>query len=91
MLFSILNRLDEQPFKKQYVSLRKLRLVVSKKQSFKKQPSKKQLQFFFCLQYKMVNLSLKLIAKNRDIKGYKSMSEERLLRSLNELGPVKES
>ena len=39
----------------------------------------------------MVNLSLKLTAKNRDIKGYKSMSEERLLRSLNELGSVKES
>ena len=34
---------------------------------------------------------MKLIAKSRDIKGYKSMSEERLLSSLNESESVKES
>ena len=42
----------------------------------------------------MVNLSLnelKTIAKIRDIKGYKSMSEERLLSVLNESESVKES
>ena len=35
----------------------------------------------------MLNLSLnelKLIAKNRDIEGYKSMSKERLLSAINE-------
>ena len=42
----------------------------------------------------MLNLSLielKLIAKSRVIKGYKSMSEERLLSSLNKWESVKES
>ena len=42
----------------------------------------------------MVNLSLnelKTIAKVRGIKGYKSMSAERLLSVLNESEPVKES
>ena len=42
----------------------------------------------------MLNLSLnelKLIAKSRGIKGYKSMSEERLLSSLNESESVKET
>ena len=34
---------------------------------------------------------LKLIAKSRDIKGYKSMSEERLLSALNASKLVKES
>ena len=34
---------------------------------------------------------MKLIAKSRGIKGYKSMSEDRLLSSLNESEPVKES
>ena len=33
---------------------------------------------------------MKLIAKSRGIKGYKSMSEDRLLSSLNESEPVKE-
>ena len=32
-----------------------------------------------------------MIAKIRDIKGYKSMSEERLISSINESEPVKES
>ena len=39
-----------------------------------------------CLQYKMLNLSpkeLMVIAKIRGIKGYKSMSEDKLLRALN--------
>ena len=43
---------------------------------------------------KMLNLpfnDLKVIAKSRAIKEYKSMSEERLLSSLNELEPVEES
>ena len=42
----------------------------------------------------MVNLSLnelKTIAKIRGIKGYKSMSEERLLSALNESKSVKDS
>ena len=42
----------------------------------------------------MLNLSLdelKLIAKSTGIKGYKSMSEERLLSSLNESESVKEN
>ena len=42
----------------------------------------------------MLNLSLnelKLIAKSRGIKGYKSMPEERLLSSLNESESVKET
>ena len=42
----------------------------------------------------MLNLSLnelKLIAKSRGIKDYKSMSEERLLSSLTESESVKES
>ena len=42
----------------------------------------------------MLNLSLnelKLIAKSRGIKGYKNMSEERLLSSLNESESVKET
>ena len=34
---------------------------------------------------------LKQIAKSRGIKGYKSMSEERLISSINESEPVKES
>ena len=34
---------------------------------------------------------MKLVAKSRGIKGYKSMSEDRLLSSLNESEPVKES
>ena len=43
---------------------------------------------------KMLFLSfndLKVIAKSRAIKEYKSMSEERLLSALNESEPVKES
>ena len=42
----------------------------------------------------MLNLSLnelKQISKMRWIKGYKSMSEERLINSINESEPVKES
>ena len=42
----------------------------------------------------MLNLPLnewRLIAKNRGIKGYKSMSKERLLSALNESELVKES
>ena len=42
----------------------------------------------------MLNLSLnelKLIAKSRGIKGYKTMSEERLLSALNPLESMKES
>ena len=42
----------------------------------------------------MLNLSLNeltLIAKSRGIKGYKSMSEDRLLSALNESESVKES
>ena len=45
---------------------------------------------FFCL----LNLSLnelKLIAKNRGIKGYKNMSEDRLLSVLNAAESVKEN
>ena len=34
---------------------------------------------------------LKQIAKTRGIKGYKSMSEERLISSINESEPLKES
>ena len=34
---------------------------------------------------------MKQIAKMRGIKGYKSMSEERLIGSINESKPVKES
>ena len=42
----------------------------------------------------MLNLSwneLKQIAKTRDFKGYESMSEVRLISSINESEPVKES
>ena len=42
----------------------------------------------------MLNLSLnelKLIAKSRGIKGYKTMSEDRLLSALNPLESMKES
>ena len=42
----------------------------------------------------MLNLSLnelKLVAKSRSIKGYKSMSKERLLSALNELVENKNS
>ena len=42
----------------------------------------------------MINLSLnklKIMGRSRAIKGYKSMSEERLLSSLNESESVKES
>ena len=91
----------EQPFKKQsykkYISLKKLRFVANNKQSFKKQPSKKQLKTkhcFFVHSIKMANPSLnelETIAKIRGIKGYRSMSEERLLSVLNESESAKES
>ena len=73
-----------------------MRLVTNNKQSFNKQPSKNQLQknSFFVYSIKIVNLSLnelKTIAKVRGIKGYISMSEERLLSVLNESESVKES
>ena len=44
-------------------------------------------KFFFVHNIRMINLSLdelKLIAKSRHIKDYKSMSKERLLSALNE-------
>ena len=61
-----------------------------------RQPSKKQIykQIFFVYNIKVLNVSLdklNAIAKIRGIKGYKSMSEERLLNSLNELESMKES
>ena len=40
----------------------------------------------------MLNLSLKelkLVAKNRGIKGYKSMSKNKLIRMLNRTEPIK--
>ena len=49
---------------------------------------------FFVHSIKMLKLSLnelKQIAKMRGIKGCKSMSEERLVSSINESEPVKES
>ena len=63
---------------KKYLSLEKLRSVVSNKQSFKKQPSKKPI---FVHNTRMLSLSLngfKQIAKIKGtiIKGYKNMSEE---------------
>ena len=85
----------EQPFNK-YISFKKMRSVASNKRAFKKQPSKKQIYIkkFFVHNIKMLKLSLnelKQIAKMRGIKGYKSMSEERLISSINESEPVKES
>ena len=65
-----------------------MKFVVSKKK-VKKQPFKKELYLFI---YSIKNLSLnglKLITKSMGIKGYKSMSEERLISSINE--SVKES
>ena len=61
-----------------------------------RQPSKKQIykQIFFVYNIKVLNVSLdklNAIAKLRGIKGQKSMSEERLLNSLNELESMKES
>ena len=61
-----------------------------------RQPSKKQIykQIFFVYNIKMLNIpldKLKAIAKIRGIKGYKTMSEEKLLNSLNELKSMKES
>ena len=61
-----------------------------------RQPSKKQIykQIFFVYNIKVLNVSLdklNAIAKIRGIKGYKSMSEERLLNSINELESMKES
>ena len=49
---------------------------------------------FFVHNINMLNVSLdklKTVAKIRGIKGYKSMSEERLLNSINELESMKES
>ena len=65
-----------------------MKFVVSKKK-VKKQPFKKELYLFI---YSIKNLplnGLKLITKSMGIKGYKSMSEERLISSINE--SVKES
>ena len=50
-------------------------------------------KYFLVHNLKILNLSLnelKLITKSRGIKGYKSMSEERLFSSLNESESVKE-
>ena len=74
---------EKQPFKK-YIPLKKLRLVASNKRSFKKQIYKSN---FFVHSIKTLNLSLnelKHIAKIRGIKGYKSMSEERLIMNQNQ-------
>ena len=73
-----------------------MRSVASNKRAFKKQPSKKQIYIknFFVHNIKMLKLSLnelKQVAKMRWIKSYKSMSEERLISSINESEPVKES
>ena len=79
--------LKKQSYKK-YTSLKKLRLVASNKPSFKKQPSKKQIQKnFFVHSINMLKLylnELKQIAKMRGIKGYKRMTKERLISSVNE-------
>ena len=61
-----------------------------------RQPSKKQIykQIFFVYNIKVLNVSLdklNAIAKIRGIKGYKSMSEERLLSPLNKSELMKES
>ena len=70
-------------------------MVASNKPSFKKQPSKKQIQKnFFVHSINMLKLylnELKQIAKMRGIKGYKRMTKERLISSVNEWEPVKES
>ena len=70
-------------------------MVASNKLSFKKQPSKKQIyKNDFVHSVKMLKLllnELKQIAKMRSIKGYKIMSEERLISSINEAEPVEES
>ena len=90
----------KQPFKKQsykkYISLRKLILVVSNKQSLRGNHLRSKFKkiIFFVHNIKMINLSLnklKIMERSRAIKGYKSMSEERLLSSLNESESVKES
>ena len=65
------------------------------KRSFKKQTFKKQIIFFIIHNIKMQNINLKLddlkaIAKNRGIRGYKRMSEERSISSINKSRPVKE-
>ena len=84
----------EQSYKK-YISLKKLRLVARNKQSFKKQPSKKQFKKnFFVYSIKMVNLSLNeliTVGRIKGIKGYKTMFEERLLSVINESESVKEN
>ena len=75
-----------------------MRLVASNKQSFKKQSSqssKRQIykSIFFVHSINILKSSLnelKQIAKMRGFKGYKSMSGERLISSINESGPVKE-
>ena len=66
-----------------------MRLVAGNKWLFKKQSFKKKrhIQFFFVYSIKVLKLLLnemKQIAKMRGIKGYKSMSEERLISSVNE-------
>ena len=67
---------------------KKMRLVASNKQSFKKQHLRSKYIFLsFVYNIKMLNLlsnELKAIAKIRGIKGYKNMSEEGLLSSLIE-------
>ena len=70
----------EQPFKKQQWYSTKNKINTKK--------------LFFVKGIRMLNLSLnelKLIAKNRGIKGYKSMFEDRLLSTLNASESVKES
>ena len=75
-----------QRFKK-YISLKKYRDWL---------PYKKQIQknIFFCSYYKNAKTNIKWIesnCKNGRIKGYKSMSEERLVSSINESEWLKES
>ena len=78
------------------ISLKKLRLVASNKSSFRKQPSMKQYIIFFAHNIKMPNLhlsldDLKILAKIKDVKGYKIMYQKRLKSSFNESKPMKEN
>ena len=86
----------EQPYKK-YISFKRLRLVAGNNRSFDHLISNhlrsKYEKKIFVHNVKIENLTfdeLKTIAKMRRIKGYKSMSKERLISSINKSKPVKE-
>ena len=71
-------------------------MIASNKWSFKTKPSKKQIfeKIVFVHSIKILKLSLnvlKRIAKIWGIKSYKSISEEKLISSINQSEPVIES